>query len=53
MKNNQALCGPVLFIREDETISFQASVKTLKPDVGSCSHAPMILEKDIEFDLAL
>lgn len=53
MKNDQVLCGHVLSIRDDETISFQTSLRTLKPDIGSCSHAPKALEKEIEFDLAL
>lgn len=52
-KINQVLCGPVLSIKEDETVSFQTSVRTLNPDIGSCSHAPKALEKETEFDLAL
>lgn len=51
IKMNQKQCDPVLSIREDETFSFQASVRTLKP--GSCSRAPKAPEKEIEFNLAL
>lgn len=38
--------GPLLSFKEDETITFPTSVKTLKPDIGSCSHAPKALEKE-------
>lgn len=38
--------GLLLFFKEDETITFPTSVKTLKPDIGSCSHAPKALEKE-------